>query len=114
MVRPVYPQLRKCRVRPRQSRLGPLATNAVQQIASYSITSSARAEVLPDRMSTPRRPDAGVPQRPRPAPDAPASLLKLPPPQNYFLCRDPGAGFAPSCLDECDVAARHEPEHRTM
>ena len=31
----------------------PLATNAVQQIASYLITSSARAGVLPDRMSTP-------------------------------------------------------------
>jgi Protein of unknown function (DUF2892) len=69
---------------------------------------------LPDRMSTPRRPDAGVPQRPRPAPDAHASLLKLPPPSNYFLCRDPGAGFAPSCLGECAIAARHEPEHRTM
>src|SRR5262250_3152765 len=35
-------------------------------------------------------------------------------PSNYFLCRDPGAGFAPSCLDECALAARHEPEHRTM
>jgi hypothetical protein len=33
---------------------------------------------------------------------------------NYFLCRDPGAGFAPSCLGECAIAARHEPEHRTM
>src|SRR3984893_9570755 len=66
------------------------------------------------RMSTPRRPDAGVPQRPRPAPDAHASLLKLPPPSNYFLCGDPGAGFAPSCLGECAIAARHEPEHRTM
>ena len=31
--------------------------------------------------------------RPRPAPDAHASLLKLPP-LDYFLCRDPGAGFA--------------------
>src|SRR6266480_1586468 len=66
------------------------------------------------RMSTPRRPDAGVLQRPRPAPDAHASLLKLPPPSNYFLCRDPGAGFAPSCLGECAKSARHEPEHRTM
>src|SRR5215813_8034051 len=65
------------------------------------------------RMSTPRRPDASVPQRPRPAPDAHTSLLKLPPPQNYFLCRDPGAGFAPSCLGECAKAARDEPEHRT-
>src|SRR5882672_10999038 len=37
------------------SAMGQLATNAVQQIASYSITSSARAGVLPDRMSTPRR-----------------------------------------------------------
>lgn len=35
-------------------------------------------------------------------------------PSNYFLCRDPGAGFAPSCLGECAIAARHEPEHRTM
>src|SRR5882724_8308822 len=32
-------------------------------------------------MAAGRRPDAGVPQRPRPAPDAHASLLKLPPPQ---------------------------------
>lgn len=46
---------------------------------------------------------------PRPTP----SLLKLPP-RNYFLGRDPGAGFAPSCLDECAIAACHEPEHRTM
>src|SRR5215472_8258189 len=52
------------------------------------------------RMSTPPRPDAGVPKRPRPVPDAHASLLKLPPPQNCFLSRDPGAGFAPSCLGE--------------
>jgi hypothetical protein len=65
-------------------------------------------------MAAGRRPDAGVPQRPRPASDAHASLLKLPPPSNYFLCRDPGAGFAPSCLGECAIAARHEPEHRTM
>src|SRR5712672_794440 len=36
------------------------------------------------------------------------------PPSNYFLCSDPGAGFAPSCLGECAIAARHEPEHRTM
>ena len=28
--------------------------------------------------------------------------------------RDPGAGFAPSCLDECAIAACHEPDHRTM
>src|SRR6202140_2304744 len=35
-------------------------------------------------------------------------------PSNYFLCRDPGAGFAPSYLGECAIAARHQPEHRTM
>src|SRR5271166_1587182 len=35
-------------------------------------------------------------------------------PANYFFCRDPGAGFAPSCLGECAIAALHEPEHRTM
>ena len=35
-------------------------------------------------------------------------------PSNYFLCRDPGAGFEPSCLGECAIAARHEPEHSTM
>src|SRR5207237_10700377 len=35
-------------------------------------------------------------------------------PENYFLCRDPGAGFAPSCLGECAIAARQEPEHSTM
>ncbi|MBV8110647.1 MAG: DUF2892 domain-containing protein [Hyphomicrobiales bacterium] len=29
------------------------------------------------------------------------------------MCRDPGAGFAPSCLSECAIAARHEPEDRT-
>ena len=29
-------------------------------------------------------------------------------PSNYFLCRDPGAGFAPSCLGECAIPARHE------
>src|SRR5882757_8222702 len=107
-----YPSIAVISISLPDKRDGPLATNAVQQIASYSITSSARAGVLPDRMSTPRRPDAGVPQRP--APDARASLLKLPPPQNYFLCRDPGAGFAPSSLGECAIAARHEPEHRTM
>jgi hypothetical protein len=73
----------------------PLATNAVQQIASYSITSSARAGVLPDRMSTPRRPDAGVPQRPRPAPDAHASLLKLPLPQIIFCAATPAPGLRP-------------------
>ncbi len=48
-----------------------------------------------------------------PAPDAHAGPLKLPP-SNYFLGRDPGAGFAPSCLGECAIAARHEPEHRIM
>jgi hypothetical protein len=53
----------RCRLS--SSRFAPLATNAVQQTASYSITSWARAGVLPDRMSTPRRPDGGVPQRPR-------------------------------------------------
>src|SRR5437868_14894332 len=37
-----------------------------------------------------------------------------PPPQIYFLCRDPGGGFAPSCPGECAMAARCEPEHRTM
>jgi len=74
---------------------GPLATNAAQQIASYSITSSARAGVLPDRMSTPRRPDAGVPQRPRPAPDAHASLPKLPPPQIIFRAATPAPGLRP-------------------
>jgi hypothetical protein len=79
----------------RHSGFGPLATNAVQQIASYSITSSARAGVLPDRMSTPRRPDAGVPQRPRPAPDAHASLLKLPPPQIIFCAATPAPGLRP-------------------
>jgi hypothetical protein len=38
-------------------------------------------------MAAGRRPDAGVPQRPRPAPDAHASLLKLPPPQFFFVPR---------------------------
>src|SRR5262245_4484332 len=65
-------------------------------------------------MSTPRRPNAGVPQRPRPGPDAHASLLKLPPPQLIFCAATPGAGFAPSGLGERAMAARHEPEHRTM
>src|SRR5258705_5253585 len=35
-------------------------------------------------------------------------------PLKFFLCRDPGAGFAPSCLGECAIVARHQPEHRTM
>src|SRR5260370_35593678 len=48
---------------------------------------------------------------PRPTPRQPAEAAT---PSNYFLCRDPGAGFAPSCLGECAIAARHEPEHRTM
>jgi len=47
------------------------------------------------RMSTPRRPDAGVPQRPRPAPDAHASLLKLPPPQIIFCAATPAPGLRP-------------------
>src|SRR5260370_36253820 len=48
---------------------------------------------------------------PRPTPRQPAEAAT---PSNYFLCRDPGAGFAPSCLGECAIAARYEPEHRTM
>jgi hypothetical protein len=47
------------------------------------------------RMSTPRRSDAGVPQRPRPAPDAHASLLKLPPPQIIFCAATPAPGLRP-------------------
>ncbi|MDB6148177.1 MAG: hypothetical protein JWO45_1841 [Spartobacteria bacterium] len=77
---------------------GPLATNAVQQIASYSITASARAGVLPIVCPHLGDPMPAFLSGPRPAPGAHASLLKLPPPSNYFLCRDPGAGFAPSCL----------------
>src|SRR6202030_1469576 len=40
-------------------------------------------------MAAGRRPDAGVPQRPRPPPDAHAhaSLLRLPPPQIFFVPR---------------------------
>src|ERR1700758_5164473 len=90
-----YPSIAAISISLPDRRDGPLATNAVQQIASYSITSSARAEVLPDRMSTPRRPDAGVPQRPRPAPDAHASLLKLPPPQIIFCAATPAPGLRP-------------------
>src|SRR5262249_3999096 len=44
-------------------------------------------------------------------PRQPAEAATL---SNYFLCRDPGAGFVPSCLGECAMAARLEPEHRTM
>src|SRR5919198_3707878 len=67
------------------------------------------------RMSTPRRPDAGVPQQPRPAPDAHASLLKLPPPQIIFCAATPAPGLRPLVwVSECAIAARHEPEHRTM
>jgi hypothetical protein len=39
--------------------------------------------------------DAGVPQRPRPAPDAHASLLKLPPPQIIFCAATPAPGLRP-------------------
>src|ERR1700681_896774 len=35
-------------------------------------------------------------------------------PSNFFCAATPGAGFAPSCLGECAIAARHHPEHRTM
>src|ERR1700680_4685843 len=35
-------------------------------------------------------------------------------PSNFFCAATPGAGFAPSCLGECAIAARHQPEHRTM
>ena len=51
------------------------------------------ARLYPD--VTPRRPDAGVPQRPRPAPDAHASLLKLPPPQIIFCAATPAPGLRP-------------------
>ena len=43
----------------------------------------------------PGDPDAGVPQRPRPAPDAHASLLKLPPPQIIFCAATPAPGLRP-------------------
>src|SRR6266849_5704632 len=46
-------------------------------------------------MAAGRRPDAGVPQRPRPAPDAHASLLKLPPPQIFFCAATPAPGLRP-------------------
>jgi len=46
-------------------------------------------------MAAGRRPDAGVPQRPRPAPDAHASLLKLPPPQIIFCAATPAPGLRP-------------------
>src|SRR4051812_30576940 len=46
-------------------------------------------------MAAGRRPDAGVPQRPRPAPDAHASLLKLPPPQIIFCAATPAPGLGP-------------------
>src|SRR6266567_906512 len=95
IVSPLTPQLQTLKRTSICAAPGPLATNAVQQIASYSITSSSRAGVLPDRMSTPRRPDAGVPQRPRPAPDAHASLLKLPPPQIIFCAATPAPGLRP-------------------
>src|SRR6202165_5783160 len=65
-------------------------------------------------MSTPQRPDAGVPRPPKARPRRPRQPAEAATPSNYFLCRDPGAGFAPSCLSECAIAARHEPEHRTM
>jgi hypothetical protein len=40
-------------------------------------------------------PDAGVPQRPRPTPDAHASLLKLPPPQIIFSAATPASSLRP-------------------
>ena len=33
-------------------------------------------------------------------------------PSNYFLCRGPGAGFAPSCQGDCAIPARQKPEPR--
>ena len=47
------------------------------------------------QMSTPRRLDAGVPQRPRLAPNGHASLLKLPPPQIFFYAATPAPGLRP-------------------
>ncbi|MGX9431079.1 YgaP family membrane protein [Bradyrhizobium sp. LeoA1S1] len=58
-----------------------------------------------------RRSSAAQARTPRPRPRQPAEAAT---PSNYFLGRDPGAGFAPSCLDECAIAAFHEPEHRTI
>src|ERR1700736_5167345 len=49
-----------------------------------------------------------------PAPRRPRQPAEAATPSNFFLCRDPDAGFAPSCLGECAIAARHQPEHRTM
>jgi hypothetical protein len=51
------------------------------------------ARLYPD-VHTPAT-DAGVPQRPRPAPDAHASLLKLPPPQIIFCAATPAPGLRP-------------------
>ena len=46
-------------------------------------------------MAAARRPDAGVPLQPRPAPDAHASLLKLPPRQIIFCAATPAPGLRP-------------------
>jgi hypothetical protein len=89
------------------------AFEAHQSLQTSTVGAERRVENDPQETLRRLRHSAGVPQRPRLAPDAHASPLKLPPLQNFF-CRDPGAGFAPSCLGERAIAARHEPEHRTM
>ena len=50
----------------------------------------------------------------RPAPDAHASLLKLPPPFKFFFVPRPRRRVCALLSGECAMAARHEPEHRTM
>jgi hypothetical protein len=58
-----------------------------QCTSSHGVPAISAARIVGDH--------AGVPQRPRPAPDAHASLLKLPPPQIIFCAATPAPGLRP-------------------
>ena len=73
-----------------------LATNAVQQIASYSRSPLQRGrEFCRIVCPHPGDPMPAFLCGPRPAPDAHASLLKLPPPQIIFWAATPAPGLRP-------------------
>src|SRR5262245_45127070 len=69
-----------------------LARSALPRERVRSVTLKRHCERL---RLVEREHSPGVPQRPRPAPDAHASLLKLPPPQIIFWAATPAPGLRP-------------------
>src|SRR5580692_6227508 len=65
-------------------------------------------------MSTPRRPDAGVPQRPKARTRRPRQPAEAATPLKLFFVPRPRRRVCALLSRECAIAARHEPEHRTM